>query len=130
MREETGQASAEYVGLIALAAALLVGAGVAVGLGGVGTPVASTVRTGICIVAGDVCRDSDARAAGLEPCTVHEKTTGDGTTFAIAVVRIGGSNGKIGATRSDGSVLVTETDEGHAGQVAGIGVEASPLGVD
>jgi hypothetical protein len=130
MRDEPGQAAAEYVGLIALAAALLLVAGAAVGLGEVGTAVASTVRTGICIVAGDVCRDSDARAAGLEPCTVRQKSTGGGTSFSIAVVQIGGSKGKIVATRSDGSVLVTETDEGHAGRVVGIGLEASPIGVD
>ena len=29
------------------------------------------VRTGICIVAGDVCRASDAAAAGLAPCTLR-----------------------------------------------------------
>lgn len=130
MRDETGQASAEYVGLIALAAALLAGAGAALGLAEVGSAVASTVRTGICIVAGDVCRASDARAAGLEPCTVSERSTGGGTSVSVLIVRIGGSDGKVVAARSDGSVLVTKTVEGHGGVVGGAGLEASPVGID
>jgi hypothetical protein len=127
---ERGQATTEYLGLLALAACLLASAGFAVGLGDVGTAVASTVRTGICIVAGGVCRSSDAAALGLAPCTVGERSSGGGTAVAIAWARIGGSDGLVIATRSDGSVLVTETEKGRAGAVAGIGLEASPLGLD
>lgn len=126
----TGQATAEYVGVLALAAVVFVAAGAAVGLGDVGTAVAATVRTGICIVTGDICRDSDAAAAGLHPCTVGERTEGAGTTFSVGWFRIGGSDGLVVATRSDGSVLVTKTTEGRGGAVAGLGLEASPLGVD
>jgi hypothetical protein len=127
--DERGQATTEYLGLLALAACLLASAGVAVGPGEVGTAVASTVRTGICIVAGDICRESDASALGLQPCTVGERSSGGGTTVEIAWARIGGSDGLVVATRSDGSVLVTKTDEERAGAVTGIGIEASPLGL-
>jgi hypothetical protein len=120
----------EYVALLALAAVVLGGAGAMVGLGEIGSAVASTVRTGICIVAGDVCRSSDAVEAGLEPCTVSDRLSGGGTTVAIGFVRAGEAGRTLVAVRSDGTVLVTETDEDSGGAVAGFGVEASPLGVD
>ena len=54
--DSTGQAGAEYGALLALVAAAHAGAGAIVGPADVGTDVAATVRTGICIVAGDECR--------------------------------------------------------------------------
>ena len=131
MREsERGQASAEYVGVLALAALAFVTAGAMVGLGEIPAAVASTVRTGICIVAGDICRDSDARAAGLQPCTVSDRSQGGGTTFSVGWVRVGGADGLLVARRSDGSVVITKSDESRGGVGAGIGFEATPLGVD
>jgi hypothetical protein len=128
--DATGQATAEYAALLALVAAALLGAGAAVGLDDVGTAVAATVRTGICIVAGDICRDSDAAAAGLEPCTVGERSEGGGTMVSIAWLRIGEAQGLTVATRSDGSVLVTRAQERTGGAGAGLGIEASPLGLE
>jgi hypothetical protein len=131
MREsERGQASAEYVGVLAVAAAVFVTVGATVGLGEIPAAVASTVRTGICIVAGDICRDSDARAAGLQPCTVGDRAQGGGTTFSIGLLRLGGANGLLVARRSDGSVLVTRSAEARRGVGAGVGLEATPLGID
>ena len=127
---ESGQSTAEYVGLLALTAAVLLGGGAAVGLGDVGTAVAATVRTGICIVAGDICRDSDAVAAGLEPCTVGERSDGAGATVSIGWLRLGKSGLWTVASRSDGSVLVTQVSERRGGAGAGIGLEASPLGLE
>ena len=127
---ERGQASAEYVGVLALAALAFVTAGAMVGLGEIPAAVASSVRTGICIVAGDICRDSDARAAGLQPCTVGDRSRGGGTTFSVGLLRIGGADGLLVARRSDGSVVVTKSKEARRGLGAGAGVEASPLGVD
>jgi hypothetical protein len=130
MRErEKGQAAAEYVGLLALAAVVLAGAGAVVGLGDVGGAVAAGVRTGICLVGGDICRTSDAEAAGLAPCTVGEDTRGGGATLSIAVVRFGEAHQWVVATRSDGSVLVTRTSENKGGAATGVGIEASPIGV-
>ena len=65
--DATGQATAEYAGLLALVAAALLGAGAVVGVGGVGDAVAAGLRTGICIVGGDVCRASDAAAVTSNP---------------------------------------------------------------
>ena len=130
MRDDAGQTTAEYAALLALVGAALAGAGVAVGLGGVATAVADGVRTGICIVAGDVCRASDAAAAGLSPCTVAEHTRGEGLTFTIASLRLGADDGWTAARRSDGSMLITHAQTRKVGGSVGIGVEASPLGLE
>jgi hypothetical protein len=126
---DTGQTTAEYVGLVALAAVLLAGAGAVVGVGDVRAAVAAGVRTGICIVGGDICRRSDAAAAGLEPCTVGERNRGGGATLSIAVLRVGAATQWVIATRSDGSVLVTRAKERKAGAGTGVGIEASPIGL-
>jgi hypothetical protein len=130
LHESTGQTSAEYTALLALVAIALGGAGAVVGLGTIGDAVAKTVRTGICIVAGDVCRAADARAAGLAPCTVADSTRGEGLTFTVASLRFGADDRWTAARRSDGSVIITHTDERKVGGKVGIGVEASPLGVN
>jgi Flp pilus assembly pilin Flp len=130
MRDQTGQTTTEYAALLALVAAALAGAGAVVGLGAVATAVADGLRTGICIVAGDVCRASDAAAAGLSPCTVAEHTRGEGLTFTVASVRLGADDGWTAARRSDGSVLITHTEGRKVGGKVGVGVEASPLGLD
>ncbi len=122
--------SAEYTALLGLVGAALAGAGAVVGLETIGEAVAGGVRTGICIVAGDVCRASDAEAAGLAPCTVAESTRGEGLTFTVASIRFGADDAWKAARLSDGSVIVTHTDERRLGGKLGIGVEASPLGVD
>lgn len=130
LHESTGQTSAEYTALVALVAAALAGAGAVVGLGTIGDAVASGLRTGICIVAGDVCRASDAEAAGLAPCTVAEHTRGEGLTFTFASIRFGADDGWIAARRSDGSVLITHAERRAVGAAIGIGLEASPLGLE
>jgi Flp pilus assembly pilin Flp len=130
MRDQRGQTTPEYAALLALVAAVLAGTGAVVGLGGVAAAVAAGVRTGICIVAGDVCRASDAAAAGLSPCTVAEHTRGQGLTFTIASVRFGADDGWIAARRSDGSVLITRVEHRRLGASVGLGVEASPLGLE
>jgi hypothetical protein len=125
----SGVSSAEYTALLGLVAAALAGAGTVVGLGTIGDAVAGGVRTGICIVAGDVCRASDAEAAGLGPCTVAESTRGEGLTFTIASIRFGADDAWTATRRSDGSVVITHADERTLGGKIGVGLEASPLGV-
>jgi hypothetical protein len=130
MRDQAGQTTAEFTALLALVAAALAGAGAVVGVGGVATAVADGVRTGICLVAGDVCRASDAAAAGLLPCTIAEHTRGEGLTFTVASLRFGADDGWTAARRSDGSVLITHARGRKLGASVGIGVEASPLGLE
>jgi hypothetical protein len=130
VRDQAGQTTAEYTAVLALVATALAGAGAAVGLGEVATAVAGGVRTGICIVAGDVCRASDAAAAGLRPCIVAEHTRGEGLTFTVASLRLGSQDGWTAARRSDGSLLVSQSRERKVGGSIGIGVEATPLGLE
>jgi hypothetical protein len=121
--------SVEYTALVALVAAALTGAGVVAGPRAVGQAVAGVARTGICIVGGDVCRASDARAAGLQPCTVDDHTRGEGLALTVASVRFGADDRWTAARRSDGSVVITHSDERRLGGKVGIGAEASPLGI-
>ena len=122
--------SAEYTALLGLVGAALAGTGAVVGVETIGEAVADGVRTGICIVAGDVCRASDAEAAGLAPCTVAESTRGEGLTFTVASIRFGADDEWTASRRSDGTVIVTHNDERRLGGKVGIGVEASPLGLN
>jgi hypothetical protein len=122
--------SVEYTAVIGLVGAALAGTGAVVGLETVGRSVAEVVRTGICIVAGDVCRASDAERAGLAPCTVAESTRGEGLTFTVASIRFGADDEWTASRRSDGSVIVTHGEERRLGGKVGIGVEASPLGLN
>jgi Flp pilus assembly pilin Flp len=130
LHDASGQTTAEYTAMLGLVAAVLAAAGTTVGLGTIADAVARSVRTGICIVAGDVCRASDAAAAGLAPCTVAESTRGEGLTFTVASLRFGADDSWTAARRSDGSVIITHADERRLGGKVGIGVEASPLGVN
>ena len=63
MRHDTGQATAEYVAILAIVALLLAG-GFAVAAPPLGAKVVEAVRTGLCLVGGDICRPADAAAAG------------------------------------------------------------------
>jgi hypothetical protein len=130
MRDQAGQTTAEYAALLALVGAALAGTGAVVGLGGVAPAVAEGVRTGICIVGGDVCRASDAAAAGLSPCTVAEHTRGEGLAFTVASLRLGSDDEWTAARRSDGSVVITQARTREVGGAVGLGLEASPLGLD
>jgi hypothetical protein len=122
-----GQASTEYVAILLVVAALLAGAAVAAP--GVAERVVATVRTGICVVGGDLCRTADATAAGLDPCVTSARSRRDETTVDIAIVRVGGSGEWQVALRSDGSAELTRLDETEAGGTIGIGVTFSPAGV-
>jgi hypothetical protein len=122
-----GQASLEYIGLLALVAAALAVAAPAAGLAGVPAQLTRIVRTGICIVGGDVCRAADAAAAGLHPCTLSDERRGGGLAVTVLSVRIGGDHQWLVARRSDGSVAVTKVARDDAGASGGLGYELGPL---
>ena len=127
-RHDAGQATAEYVAILAIVVLLLAG-GVAAASPAVGAKVVETVRTGICIVGGDVCRPADAAAAGLAPCLTGERWKRQDTTLDVAVVRLGGHGEWQLAVQSDGRATVTRLEENEGGLTAGAGVTFSPLGV-
>ena len=127
---EAGQASLEYTGVLALVSAALAAGAIVVGWQTWAARWRSACETGICVVAGDVCRASDAAAAGLSPCTTLERARGGGASVVLASLRLGGGDELTVATRSDGTVLVTEAEDRTVGASAGLGVDASPLGIE
>jgi hypothetical protein len=130
-RSSPGQASTDYVAvLLVVAVALAAAAASAFAVPGVGERVTKTVRTGLCIVGGDVCRDADAAAAGLAPCLTGERSSRQDTTLDIAVVHFGGHGEWQLALQSDGSAVVTRLEESEAGGALGAGLTFSPAGVD
>jgi hypothetical protein len=127
---ENGQASTEYVALLLVIGALLTGAAaLAVAVPGVGERLVKTVRTGLCIVGGDVCRTADARALGLAPCLARERAERQETTLDVAVVRVGERGEWQLALRSDGQAVVTRLEDDEIGATAGVGLTFSPAHV-
>jgi hypothetical protein len=129
LRSPRGQATVDYAALLTLVAVVFIGAGAAAGLSSLPARVAQTLRTGICIVGGDVCRTADATADGLAPCVVAEKAEGAGLTVSVAVLRIGESGEWSAARRSHGTVLITHARDRRAGATGGVGLELGTLGV-
>jgi hypothetical protein len=130
-QQPPGQASAEYVAILLVVGVLLAGAAaLALAVPGVGDRLIATVRTGLCIVGGDVCRTADAAAAGLAPCLTAERSRRQDTTLDIAVLRLGGHGEWQLALQSDGQAVVTRLEENELGATVGVGVEFSPVGVD
>lgn len=130
-RSASGQASADYVAvLLVVAVALAAAAATALAVPGVGGRVTETVRTGLCIVGGDVCRHADAAAAGLGPCVTGERSSRQDTTLDIAVLHFGGHGAWQLALQSDGGAVVTRLEENEAGGTIGAGLTFSPVGLD
>jgi hypothetical protein len=124
-----GQASIEYVAAVTLVSVVLGAAATAVGAPAVAKGVVHGVRTGLCIVGGDVCRPSDAEAAGLEPCTMATAVRGRDSRFDFGFVSFG-SRGEWTASRdSDGRVTLAHAQGGSLGLRAGIGLSAGSFDV-
>jgi hypothetical protein len=131
VRRAAGQASPEYVAILLVVISVLAGgAAAAVAVPGVGRHVVATVRTGICIVGGDLCRTADAAAAGLPPCVTSARSDRQDTTLDVAVVRLGGHGEWQLALQSDGGAVVTRLAANEVGGTIGVGVTVSPVGVD
>jgi hypothetical protein len=133
VRRATGQATAEYVAILLVVATVLAGAGVAAAAAavpGVGDRLVRSMRAGICIVGGDLCRSADAAAAGLPPCVTSVRTARQDTTIDVAVVRLGGHSEWQLALQSDGGAVVTRLEENEVGGTVGVGLTFSPVGIE
>ena len=122
-----GQASVEYVAALALLVCILAGAGVAVAAPDLPGAVVAQLRLALCIVGGDVCRNSDAAARGLEPCVVsvedHERETG----ISFLLLRAGGTEFWSLERRSDGRLLLTVGYGQDIGATGGVGLEVGEV---
>lgn len=126
LRATDGQASLEWVGTVALVAAVLVlGAAGARGAE-VGHAITRQMARALCLVrAGDCWRDR-------EPCVVHAKDEHEGYTIHAVLVKIGGGHRALVEQRSDGSVAVTDVHDGTLGLEAsdGAGFTFKAAGLD
>jgi hypothetical protein len=128
LRSSHGQASLDYVGLLAVVGVALAGAGAATGIAAeIPRAVVHAARTGICIAGGDVCRASDAAAAGLAPCLTGETAQGRGLAVTVLSLHLGHRGSWTVAQRSDGSVLITQLEDDAIGLAGGIGLALGPV---
>lgn len=121
LSDPRGQASSEYVALVALVGLMLA---LAAGLtsGGVGGQVLAGLQRGLCRVADVRCPPVQPAAADLAPCPLERTTSAESLTGALEVVDLGRS-GTLSAVRgSDGRVTVTLADGATAGGRAGVGL--------
>ena len=107
LKPARGQASVEYVAVVALLALLIAGAATVVAAPEVPRAVKRTIRKGICIVSGDVCDSADAKARGLDPCVLANWDRTRSSGVSLAYLRIGGTDNWVVARRSDGTRVLS-----------------------
>jgi len=114
--DERGQASVEWIGVVALVAVVLA-ATIALALPGDGIAAAFVrqFHRALCIVSGGVC-DIDRR-----PCAVASSATKDDGHVNLGLLRIGRDELVLYEKQSDGSVLVTYLHDTSLGVEVGVG---------
>jgi hypothetical protein len=126
-----GQASLEYVALLALLVVLLTGGLAFTGaLPPLGHSVIAAVRHGICLVSGNVCTAREAQSAGLAPCPLFRRSENEQASGSVAIVALARGDAMALERRSDGTASVSFMDGGQAGVTAGVGLRFSPLHVN
>jgi hypothetical protein len=117
-RAADGQASLEWLAVVALVTTLL-GFGAALAqAGSIGRRVTREMARAVCIVgAGDCERDR-------EPCLVGSSTGRQAVSFDIGIVRLGEDGFALLERRSDGTIAVTIEKGGKAGLAAAAGLSA------
>jgi hypothetical protein len=112
---QDGQASVEYVAVIALVALILAVGAAVITVSGLGERVIHTIRQGLCEVAGLAC------PVPPQPCVVRRQAERDSGSVTVGIVRLGSDASVIRELRSDGRVLVTLIGGSHGGAEIGIG---------
>src|SRR3954465_156586 len=94
-----GQASVDYVALVALVA-LVLGAGAAVVIAtGIGESVVAAMRRALCVATGGSC--------GTRPCVVTSRRGGVSGDHDLGVARVGTEETLLREERADGTVALT-----------------------
>jgi hypothetical protein len=127
-RPVAGQASAEYVALLAVVGVVVAGAAAVGSVPAIAAQVAGAVRHGICLVAGGICSPGAARAAGLAPCLVHARAKRERLGGRLLVVRLGRGDSLLVERRSDGSAAVSFADGEGVGASLGVGLQIAGRG--
>jgi len=128
-RRTAGQATVEYIAAVALVAAVLAGAGTAVGAPAIPARIVHGIRHGICIVAGDVCTPSEAAAAGLSPCLVKASTRGREGEASFVFFRAGSGTAFSASQDSQGRITVVKRHLDQAGVQTGAELAAGAFTV-
>ena len=123
-----GQASAEYVALLAVVCVVVAGAAAVGSAPPLAGDVVAAVKRGICRVAGGVCTPAEARASGLQPCLVAARAERERLSLRTWIVRLARGDALLVQRRSDGSASVSFTDGGTAGASAGLGLQFAHSG--
>jgi hypothetical protein len=118
MRSERGQATVDYVALLAVAALLLASAtaAAAAGAAGVANGVLGQLRHALCVVGGTACP-----LAARRPCTVASTRDTRHVAVSLALLRVDGDRIVLRERLSDGTVRLTVAHRGGAGVEIGAG---------
>jgi hypothetical protein len=116
-----GQASVEYVALVALVGLALAGAA-ALTAGGLGPRIVYAIRLGLCTLTHTACPAPPRDRADLPPCPVGRRTRSQDLDLSVAFVRLGQGLGLEQDSYSDGHVVVRFVDEHQVGLTGTLGV--------
>lgn len=117
---EAGQASNEYVALLAIVACALI-ALVGLSSGGIGSHVLAGLQRGLCTVAQRSCPVAVAERDRLAACPIERRISEERLSETIASVKLGSSGTLTAVRSSDGRVTVTLADGSEAGVEVGAG---------
>ncbi len=126
-----GQASTEYVAILAVVGVVLASAA-AITTGGLGDAVLAGLRRGLCALTGARCPPARAAARpDLPPCPVARDLRAEELGVAAGIAKVGLELGLRVERRSDGRVTITFADAAREGLTAGVGahLEAGPVRV-
>ncbi len=124
MRNDSGQASLEYIVLLVISTLVVGGGAMAVKGEGLAASVLAQFARGICVVSGGDCERDRA------PCIVNAQTTSQDLVVVVAVIRLAGGRTIIRQRSSDGTELVTLVESGGAGLELTAGGSISVGGAD
>jgi hypothetical protein len=118
MRSERGQATTDYVALLALLALVLGAAGgvVAIAAPGVANAVLGQVRRALCLVGG-----GDCPVAPRRPCTVASTRESRHVAVNLGIVRLDDDRVVLRERLSDGTIRLTVSQRDGGGMEGGVG---------
>jgi hypothetical protein len=118
VREDRGQASLEYIAVVAVVALVLVVAGAAVAAPSIVNGVGHGFQQALCSVTGEDCA-----TVVPKPCVVRAAGTDVNASVKLTFVKLGRTTALLRAVSSDGSVTLTLMDNVDAGLTAGVGAD-------
>ena len=124
LREERGQATHEYVALLAVVA-IAITALAGISASGVGASVLRGLQRGVCLVAPGPCPRLVAVRDDLAPCQLRRDDSVERLGETIGIVELGTSQTLKAVRNSDGTVVVTLADGSDVGAVWKVGAGAA-----